>query len=43
MNISKLKNGVTVIMDEVPSSNTACIGFFVKAGSIDEDESNYGI
>ena len=43
MNISKLKNGVTLITDEVPASNTACIGFFVKAGSVDEDATNYGI
>lgn len=43
MNISKLKNGITLITDEVPASNTACIGFFVKAGSVDEDATNYGI
>ena len=43
MNINKLKNGITMITDEVPSANTACIGFFVKAGSVDEDATNYGI
>lgn len=43
MNVTKLKNGITVITDQVPSANSACIGFFVKAGAIDEDETNYGI
>ena len=43
MKIKALSNGVRVIFDEIESANSACAGFFVKAGSIDEDDSNRGI
>lgn len=43
MIVEKLNTGITFIADKVPSAKSACIGFFVKAGSVDEDSSNYGI
>lgn len=43
MIIKKLDNGITVIGDYMPHAKSAAIGFFVKAGSVDEDSSNYGI
>lgn len=43
MNIKTLSNGVKVVFDEIESANSACVGFFVKAGSVDEDDSNRGI
>ena len=43
MNIKTLSNGVKVVFDEIESANSACVGFFIKAGSVDEDDSNRGI
>ena len=43
LNIKTLSNGVKVVFDEIASANSACVGFFVKAGSVDEDDSNRGI
>lgn len=43
MNIKNLTNGVKVVFDPIESANSACIGFFIKAGSVDEDDSNRGI
>ena len=43
LNIKTLTNGVRVIFDDIESAKSVCVGFFIKAGSIDEDDSNRGI
>lgn len=43
IDIRKLKCGVTVVMDKIEDSRAAAIGFFVKAGSINENKENWGI
>lgn len=41
--IKNLTNGIKIIFDPIESANSACVGFFIKAGSIDEEDSNRGI
>ncbi len=41
--IRTLSNGVRIVFDKIDSANSACVGFFIKAGSVDEDSSNRGI
>ena len=43
MKINTLSNGVRVVFDKVEGANSACAGFFIKAGSVDENDSNRGI
>lgn len=41
--VVKLKNGVTVVLDKIPFIRSVAFGVFVKNGSRDEDENNNGI
>lgn len=41
--ISKLSNGITVVMENMPYLKSAAFGVWVRVGSANEDESNNGI
>lgn len=41
--ITKLSNGITVVMEVLPYVRSAAIGVWVNVGSADEDETNNGI
>ena len=41
--IKKLDCGVRVVMDKTEFVQSAAIGFWIKAGSFDEDKKNWGI
>ena len=43
INIKKLPNGLTVVMEYMPYLKSASFGVWVKAGSAYEDENNNGI
>lgn len=43
INIRKLNCGVTMVLDRIEDSRAAAIGFFVKAGSTNENLDNWGI
>ena len=41
--ITKLSNGITVVMEKMPYLKSASFGVWVRVGSANEDESNNGI
>ena len=41
--IDKLANGITIVMETMPYLKSASFGVWVRAGSVNEDESNNGI
>ncbi len=42
-NKTTLSNGVRIVTEEIPHVRSVCLGFWVGAGSRDEDDSNNGI
>ena len=43
VNISKLKNGLTVVTDAMPHLESAALGVWVKSGSRNEKENQHGV
>lgn len=42
-NVSKLSNGITIVMENMPYLKSAAFGVWVRVGSTNEDETNNGI
>lgn len=43
VNIKKLSNGITVVLEEMPYLRSVAFGVWIKVGSANEDKSNNGI